>query len=268
MIKWEKTKWGTVWKWEWDWWIEFKNRRSRPVRILGNLLLAAVLLALIYVLNGSPDANLLQAFRREEERNLIGPGNILGTVSVEESIGYDRLLLAETDNGVILYCYNDGNFSLFGKRRQSTLEGTMIYREKGEFVTVMAAPCYFVHRFYDGAALPVILFDDCPKAVRAELDLYLNANNYGLGDSTWNIEARRESGGYFLFELKAVSDDQLQFEVDATSIVNLGKMFESGAGFADGFPATVRLYDKADNLILEEDITVHSDGSAAHMKNQ
>lgn len=43
----------------------------------------AVLLLLIYFLNGSPDAHLIQAFRREEERNLIGPGNILGTVAVE-----------------------------------------------------------------------------------------------------------------------------------------------------------------------------------------
>lgn len=251
---------------EWTWWNGFRGRFPRWVRIIVNLFLIAALLVLFYVLNGSPDANLIQAFRREEARNLIGPGNILGTVSVDERVGYDRLLLAETDDGVMLYCYNDGNFSLLGKRRRSTLEGTMVYREKGEFVTVMAAPWYYMHGFYDGAALPVILFDGCPRAVRAELDLYLNADNLGLGESTWNVEARRESNGYFLFELMAVSEDPIQFEVDAAAIANLGKMFESGAGFADGFPATARLYDRADNLILEEDFTIHSEGSAAHAK--
>lgn len=253
-------------KWEWAWWSQFRSRFPRPVRSMANLLLAMALLFLLYAYNGSPDANLIQAFRREEERNLIGPGNILGTVAVDESIGYDRLLLAETADGVILYCYNDGNFSILGKRRQSSLEGTMVYREKGEHVTVMAAPSYYVHGFYDDVALPVILFDSYPQAVRAELDLYLNAHNLGLGESIWNVEARRENSGYFLFELMADSGDQIQFETDAAAISNLGKMFESGAGFSDGFPAAVRLYDKADNLILEEDFTVHSDGSAAHAK--
>lgn len=57
----------------------------------------AVLLLLIYFLNGSPDAHLIQDFRREEERNLIGPGNILGTVAVENSGHFLFRLVSDGD---------------------------------------------------------------------------------------------------------------------------------------------------------------------------
>lgn len=269
MIKWEKTKWGS-WKWGWDWWIEFKNRRSRPVRILGNLLLAAVLLFLLYVLNGSPDANLNQAFRREEERNLIGPGNILGSVSVENiDFGYDSLLLAETDEGVILYTYSEDSFSVMGNKRTSTNQGNMIYREKGENVTLMAAPGHMVRDVRTGVSLPVILFDSCPEAVRAELDLYIDTSpSFGGKEVTWHVTAQRERSGFFLFELVSSAEDEEQLASEVYSIHCLCRMFDGFGSYADGLPATVRLYDKADNLILEKDFTVHSNGSAAHTKQE
>ena len=252
---------------EWVWWNGFRNRFPRPVRIAANLLLAAVLLFLIYTYNGSPDANLIQAFRREEERNLIGPGNILGSVAMENpGLGYDSLLLAETDEGVILYTYNENGFSIFSDKQYSSNEGRMIYREKGEHVTVMAPPGHLLLEYKKGFSHPVILFDDCPRAARAELDLYLNTSGYGDAEVTWNVAAQREHSGYFVFTLASGADDAEQLEHEVLSIHCLHRMFEGDGSFSEGFPATVRLYDRADNLILEEDFTVHSKGSAAHAK--
>lgn len=250
---------------EWTWWKEFRGRFPRWVRIIVNLFLIAVLLVLFYVLNGSPDANLIQAFRREEERNLIGPGNILGSVAMENpSLGYDSLLLAETDEGVILYTYNENGFSIFSDKQYSSNEGRLIYREKGEHVTVMAPPGHLLLEYKKGFSHPVILFNDCPRAVRAELDLHLNTKGYGDAEVTWNLSAQRENMGFFLFDLVANAESTEELENQVRSIFCLYRMFDSGIG--DGFPAAVRLYDRNDELILEETFVVHSQRSAAHAK--
>lgn len=251
---------------EWTWWKNFRGRFPRWIRIIVNLFLITVLLVLFYVLNGSPDANLIQAFRREEERNLIGPGNILGSLVMENpGLGYDSLLLAETDEGVILYTYNENGFSILSDKQTSSNEGRMIYREKGEHVTVMAPPGHLLLEYKKGFSHPVILFDDCPSAVRAELDLYLNTSGYGDADVTWNLSARRENTGFFLFDLVANAESTEELENQVRSIFCFCRMFDTSRG--DEFPATVRLYDRADNLILEEDFTIHSEGSATHAKN-
>lgn len=250
-------------RWKWIWWNEFRGRFPRWVRIVMNLFLIAVLLVLFYVLNGSPDANLIQAFRREEQRNLIGPGKILGSVAMENpGLGYDSLLLAETDEGVILYTYNENGFSILSDKRTSSNEGRMIYREKGEHVTVMAPPGHLLLEYKKGFSHPVILFDDCPSAVRAELDLYLNTNGYGDAEVTWNLSAQRENTGFFWFDLVANAESTEELENQVRSIFCLYRMFDTSRG--DEFPATVRLYDRNDGLILKETFVVHSQRSASH----
>lgn len=180
-------------------------------------------------------------------------------------MSYDRLLAAETDEGVVLYCYRQANLGFFQGNTFSSMEGNLTYRKKGETVTVMAAPCHFL--FSDKSEhieFPVILFDACPKAARAELDLYLE---YGDDGYSYQLEARREQGGFFTFWL--VGDNggrELGMEVFALN--ELCRLYTDGFGYGSGYPAAVRLYDTKDELIYEEELTLRSIAAQAHARRE
>ena len=113
--------------------------KKKGVQIARNLLLVLALFCLFYVFAGCPDMTAEQAYRREMQRRMLGPGEIIGTVTVDVN-GYDRLLLGKTAQGVTLYCYEQANLGLIKGNTFSSWEGTLAYREKGAVVTLMAAP--------------------------------------------------------------------------------------------------------------------------------
>lgn len=233
----------------------------RPVRIVCNLVLAVILFALFYIFRGSPDMTVEQAYRRAETRNLVGPGAILGVLDVDISGGYTQLLLAETDEGVIQYCYREENLGfIFGAHTVSSYEGDLIYRKKGDIVTLMAATGQMWFQ-QETTNLPVILFDDCPKAVRAELDLRLTGElNSVEYDYSYYLNSKRESGGYFVFDLKTTGGG----EREVWAITQVSELYRDTGGYGEAVPATVRLYDQNDHLIYEEELMFCSDADAAH----
>ncbi|MGN1004182.1 MAG: hypothetical protein ACI4O5_05030 [Oscillospiraceae bacterium] len=237
----------------------------RPVRIVRNIVLAVVLLFLFYVFCGCPDMTAEQAYRRAEERNLVGPGEILGILDVNISGGYDRLLLAETDAGVVQFCYRYENLGFLKGHSFSSYEGNLIYREKEGVVTLMAATGEMYHSGPGEKTLPLILFDDCPKAVRAELDLRLtgtyNSSDY---DYTYHLDAQRTAGGYFAFDL--ISNSKTEKENFAISQVS-GLYAQSG-GAGEKIPAAVRLYSQFDELIYEGEATLRSAAGEAHARRE
>lgn len=233
----------------------------RPVRITCNLVLAVILFALFYIFRGSPDMTAEQAYRRAEARNLVGPGEILGVLDVQVSGGYTQLLLAETDVGVIQYCFRQANLGfVFGAHTWSSYEGDLIYREKQGPVSLMAATGE--DGFSDEIELPVILFDDLPSAARAELELCLtgeyNSTEY---EYFYQLNARRECGGYFVFHLTSEDDPR-----EAWAISQVSRLYSASGGRGKVIPAVVRLYDQNDQLIYEEELEFRSDADAAHAK--
>lgn len=242
------------------WW----RRIPRPARIVSNLLLAAVLLGLFYVFRGCPDLNAEQAYRREAARNLVGSGEILGVIPVDEELGYDRLLAAETQEGVILYCYRESSMGLFGGR-YSSIEGTLTYREKAESIAIMAAPAANLSLLEEKTEVPVILFDDHPRAVRAELDLTLIAEHYGGGTYSYSMEARREQSGLFVFGIAAEGEEA----EEKAALYTLCQMYRDNGGFGDtAYPAAVRLYDQQDELLYEQALTLRSAAGEAHARRE
>ena len=117
------------------------KRLSWPAKILINLALLAVLWAVYYLLRGCPDLTAEMAYERAARRHMIGPGEIVDILPVDDKcLYYDRLLLAETEEGIILYCYREANLGFIKGNSFSTAEGDYCYREKGETITVLCAP--------------------------------------------------------------------------------------------------------------------------------
>lgn len=237
----------------------------RPVRIVCNLVLAVILFALFYIFRGSPDMTVEQAYRRAEARNMVGPGEILGVLDGFEFGWYEQLLLAETEEGVIQYCFTEENLGFaFWSRSFSSYEGTLIYREKQGPVSIMAASGIFVLASDDedvNFSWPIILFDDCPKAVRAEIELRLTGEyNFSEYDYSYQLNARREVGGYFEFELATTGGGTKE----AYAIAQVCELYGEYGGRGDSIPVTVRLYDQNDEVIYNGEVLLQSDSDAAH----
>lgn len=246
-----------------------RNRRiPRRVRIGRNLLLAVVLFSLFYIFAGCPDMTAEQGYQRALRRRLLGPGEVVGVLNVDVNGGYDRLLLGETEEGVTLYCYRHENLGFLKGRTFSSWEGTLVYREKGETVTAMAAPGVDCTTYQEEIHVPVILFDKCPKAVRAELDVCLtgtyNSQNY---EFAYSLESKRKAGGYFAFDLAAQGNKQAYW-TEGFAIEQLSRLYWDTGGRANEYPAVVRLYDRNDALIYKETLFLRSAMSEAHAKRE
>ena len=243
--------------------------KRKIMRIVRNLLLSVVLIGLFYVFTGCPDMTVEQAYRRAAKRNLVGPGDVLAILNVDMNGGYDRLLLADTGEGVLQYCYREANLGYIKGNSFSSYEGDLLYRKKQGEVSVMAATGMHYTNSGDPETLPLLLFDDVPKAVRAELELELTGRTtYTTGDFdsdtyrfSYFLNAQREYGGLFVFELATDGSD-----TENLAVSRLSDMYAHTAGSAGRVPVTVRLYDQKDLLIYEGVVHLETD-SAVHAEN-
>ena len=216
---------------------------SKKLRILLNLLLIAILIFALYTFISAPSFTREIQFRRTEKANLVGPSTILGDMEGTFS-EYDLLTLADDRTGVIIYAQDS-------RGRQET---QLIWRKKTGPVTVLAAPDPTP---YDGTVqekmLTVLAFDSYPQAVRAEMELTLNASYYGTySEKTYYLSSQREIPGVFRFDLHIHNSKGIGAEGYALHILMMISG-SSGQNFIDScFPVTVRFYDASDSLIGEE----------------
>lgn len=230
-----------------------KKVRSRKFQALRNLVLILLLLGLVYLLLDCPPLTAESRFRRAEKEYMVGPSRILGQ---EELAGgpYDRLILADNGDSVILYAYES----------ELVNSHTLVCREKMGDVTVLAAPAMH-HYYYLGArkALDIFVFDDFPDAVRAELEVTLQGQvNSDVFHNTYPLEAQREKEGYFHFQIQPAASDAEGYA--------MGIFAQISGNYGDSFayesvPVTVRLYDGADILLAERSLTVRSQAVQAYL---
>ncbi len=237
-----------------------RRRIPRKARIAKNLLLAAVLFCLFYIFAGCPDMTAEQGYQRALRRRLLGPGEVVGVRNVDVNGKYNRLVLGKTGAGYTLYCCNYENLGFLTGNSFSSWEGILAYREKGETVTVLAAPG--VPSQEEETHVPIILFDECPGAVRAELDVSLNCGAY---EFRYNLKSKREAGGYFAFDLSAQGDEQ-GYEAEGLAIEQFSWIYSDDGIYAGEYPAAVRLYDEKDELIYEEALFLRSAVGEAHAR--
>ena len=251
----------------------------RPVRILRNLLLVVILVGLIWLFRGCPALTVEQAYRRACARNLIEPGEIITTMQGDWSsrysrtyFGYDGILAAKSDHGVILYGYQRRHstgqiFPRFGIARD-----TLYYREGRKTVSVMTLRSngwFSEHDSY--VEVPLVLFDEVPKAVRAELDLYLDTSGVSNGtpfegEYEYHLESTRKQSGLFEFCIQT-GDGENEIGPEAHALSSFCWMFNDYNSYTS-YPASVRLYDRNDVLIYEEDLLVQSVAAQAHMERE
>lgn len=263
------------------WW----RNIPRSVRILSNLLLVVFLFFAVYLFRGCPSLTAEQAYRRAVAGEMVEPGEILGTVlgepyieSRSTSLGdsfiqrnyHYKIIVAENSEGVMLYRYREEDIGSWGQSQNSFGDCSFSYREKGEYITLIVGELKWLPyetNYY--IEFPVILFDDFPKAVRAELDLYMDAKNYDVEETyEYHLEAQRKQGGFFEFRITA-GDGKSAVGKEAYALNNLQQVFnEWNIGGVDSYPAAVRLYDSRDELVYEEEMILQSHAAEVHAKNE
>lgn len=217
-----------------------KRWQRLPVkfRACTNIALICLCALLIYIFVGAPAITPRQAFRRAERAQLVGPAEILEELHVG-GYPYNRLILADDGDGVILFTYNRWN-------RAAT---ELLYAEKTGDMTLAAAPDQTFYPKENHAAVALILYHEGSRAVRAELDLTLTADYEGeTHEKTYSLQSLMSLDRCFLFSIEAHSQSALGAEGQL--------LLQLQNGSRNTIPATVRLYDADDNLIREETVLI------------
>lgn len=239
--------------------MKMKNWKHRTIILLLCILAVS---GILYWAMGCPVFTAEQSFRRDEASYALGPGNILGTESIDcpgYGYDYDTMIVAETERGCILYCCNLNEAE------------RLYYREKQGSMTIMALPNGSWSWLKDEPRqLNVVLFDDYPEAVRADVKIQLDwsKNFYGFTPEgvhyTYDLTAKREEDGYFHFVHTIYGSDYIDNNNAAFKMLT-DICCDTGVDevyyWQLEIPATVRLYDQDNNLIIEQTLVLRSIGA-------
>lgn len=241
------------------------NKVSRKKKVLIYCIGILVCAFLLYVFKSAP-TDLENEFRRAEKANLVGPGNILGSVPIYGGShdAYLQMLVAEDEEGLILYPYHLGSGG-YTKLR---------YLKKTGDITFFTEPRELMYDWesIEEFSMTVGILDTYPEAVRAEMELALryqiNADD-PVYEKIYTLESQREIPGLFTFQLS----DQ-----DATGLWVMGYAMEMLMCLTDpqsyrlyydcSVPVTVRLYGEGDTLVLEKTMEIVSYARRAHMERE
>lgn len=228
---------------------------TRPVRTLLHCLVILLCTVAILVFTAMPVLTPEAQYRLLEHGYMVGPARILGTEAVSEN--GERLLIGESNNELMLYRYMAGQFSLFADH--DNLSTDLVCREKHGDLTILAAggrtPYFSSHRdFY----LPIILFDDYPNAVRAEIEFSLLLDEQEDKDGICREEiaillnSNRSNDGYFYFSIYHSAQEDQRYTTQLELIASISAGFSYNYFRPASIPVNVRLYDAANQLILEK----------------
>ncbi len=227
-----------------QWLHDLLEKIPRKTQVFINLGLILVLPLVIYVLYDSPVFDPETAFRRAEKANLVGHSEILGIEEVHGMWG-DTYVIGDNGDSAVLYLCSD-SAPIRNTYRQ------LVYRPKMGSVSV-----YGLHQYTFGfmdSIYPLIVMDDYPEAVRAELDLELywqNSETLEVFRKSYHLSAEREHPGYFRMDILCPYE---QHGEEREAISQFALFSSNPPTYLEDFsyPATVRLYDEADNLICEQ----------------
>lgn len=224
-----------------------KKTVSKKVRVIRNILLILLVLSVAQFFSGMPYPMLELQFRMEERAKLIGPSEILGMEEIDFS-WCDRMIVAETDEGVILW--------ISGQEYDRSYLG---YRKKGDGSLLMVPPgALGFMASTDEVCVPLVLFDEQPRATRAEIQFTLSEIVNGEAfEKTYELSADRAVRGYFLFTLTAGADDSPWIQPEGATLQIFANFASNLAQNPDyNVPVQVRFYDSRDTLIAEESVFV------------
>ena len=241
------------------------RRIPRPLQAIVCTILVIGLAISYYIALGCPTFTFEQEFRRAEKVHMVGPSTIVDTLSHSEYSEFDGLIVGETENGICFFGKYYNSSSDYGNPFAKERYLLSYIRKTGE-LTIVAVPNVW-GMFWGSTGfkttLPVYLFTEESDAVRAEVEVivsgsysYRNENDETIQcDFTHSFreEATRSDNGFFRFTFSA---DQ---EAGLHALYQLSD--DTGGGpyaitSQTSYPATVRLYNEAGNLISEQSIIV------------
>ena len=242
--------------------MKMRNRRiPKPLRILFDLLLAALLFFFCYVARGGPRFGEEARFRRAEKANLTGPSEILDKLDVQEDwipTHYRRLLIGDAGDEILFFTTVNGKGS-------SDMDGVLIRREKTDGILLTPLPGGIEEPVYgvsEPLVIPLFLFVDDPAAVRAKIslrlldDVEMTMSQARGGDGTGESEGwSRER--YFLFHLPVSPRVWNSFD-DSSLHHRLVRTNQRYSKTRTEVPVTIRLYDAAGRLIEKREYVVRS----------
>ena len=244
----------------------FWGNLPRRVRITVNLLAIFLLAFCTHVFLGSPAFTAEQRFRQLEKANMVGPARIIDSMELVP-YNYLNLILADDGDGIIFYLYADF--------RHGT--EAFYYREKTGDLTVLPLPVLEGFSYWEYELdLPIYLFDNYPKAKKAQLQFTLSETvNDVYFEKEYILDSQREQDGLFRFNIHAESEDWYIDDWGMAQGTHLGaegtvlEQFSQIGGYDDSFNlrpqrVTVRLYDAEDQMILEEEVLIHCVAGQAH----
>lgn len=175
--------------------------QNLPVKLRActNAALICLCLLLIYIFLGSPPFTVRQAFRRAEKAEMVGPSEILAHIR-PDGTPYSHLILADDEDGVVLFTYS----------RWDSAVTELLYIEKTGDLTIAAAPDQTFYPKENRASVPIVLFHEGSRAVRAELELTLSADYEGEAhQKTYYLQSEQAFDGCFLFRIEVHSHTPL-----------------------------------------------------------
>ena len=231
---------------------------SRKVRTLIHLFVILLCVTLVLLVKSIPSSTPEEQFRRLEQGYMIGPSNILGTETISKS-GDLKLLIAKSDTDLMLYRYAESEYRQFTEKSNRSTD--LVCRKKNGDLTILAAggrSPYFSNN--TEPYLPIVLFDEYPEAIRAEIEFTLSIDTYkdteGIvrDESLFRLNSTRTNDGYFYFTISPsvkANEGYLQMLVKLASMTsNWGNV-----GYTPTpIPVTVHLYDKNNQLIVDQTI--------------
>lgn len=233
--------------------IRFWQKLPAKNQAVIHLLTVLVLVWFIYVLLGCPAFTAKGAFRRAEKAAMVGPAAVIGQF---RPTGYDcdAIVLGQDPEAVYLFVMN----------RWNPEASELVYRKKEGSMTLLAAPGNILYQYEMQARIPIVLFDSCKEATRAELDLTVYTDSF---EKTYPLSAKREGDGYFAFDLVARNAGALGEEGKALRLLQEISSNSMAGNVNVSFPATVRFYDASGALILEETACIRSVAAQTRQDN-
>lgn len=224
---------------------------SIQAKILINCLLAAIIILVLVCTNFFEQLDAFDVekkFLKDAKMNLLGSPQIIAVMQVEGTM-YDHIVLADGGDAAVLYACNS--------KKQDIAK--FAYVKKQGNVTLTSVPTTLGKD--DNSRYAIVLFDDCPEAARAEVEVVLKHDRKPY---RWrlSLSAKREEPGCFLFYTKAGGYDTPEREIH----LFLTGSTLSLAGDNGKCEARVILYDKDDAIVLTKQIIIRTPIASKHIE--
>ncbi len=239
-----------------------EKRTARKIRFSLDALLSAALLIGVFFAVTSRSYTETGRFRRAERANLVGPSEIIDRLDLPEhwtEVGYDRLMIGD-----------DGEEILFYPLRKKTELGTiygdwpLFRREKTDGLLLTTLPSNGLSGYgARNTAVPLFLFVDDPRAVRAEVTLRLSDSieielAQGRGRDVPQVKRDGFAREHFFLFTIPVPENRWSKRWEL-----LGELAEINSyvwTVTTEFPAIIRLYDISGALLETREYLIQSPG--------